>query len=325
MLFTPDVLLNYLPLKRFLGGEVEAEQIKTEATNLEKPLAYGRWRIVWLVVALPYYFIVSCWIGLAKELAIAAGAHDFDFSKRCFVIGRHYDSKIKLLFNLITYEDKLLCPTFNASAWGTEDVYLQSKMSRDQITDKEVLRYLKPLKEIDFYSPEGVCHGMIDWFLNLYDKTYHYFADREEHLIAVAKQFMDGAPRQATFLQVVKNVRFLLPSNKVVEYSKSALNQSKEKIEQGIAALSPGVYGVYIFRNQKESERSLHGHGVLYIKTDAFNSYVFDPNHGLIKCENAQEVQTHFLNNYRSETFRIEFNKIECGKVAAATPQRTAV
>jgi hypothetical protein len=300
------------------------QEIVAEANGLQKPLAYSRWNIIWLVAAAPYYFIISCLMRLAQNLATIAGAHDF--SKRCWVLEQHYNAKIDLMRHVATYGDKLLYPSTNCSAWNTEDVYLHPKMSRNQITDKEVLRYLNPLEEIDFYSPEGVCHGMVDWFLMLYNKTAHYFTDREEHLIAVAKQFMDGAPRQATFLQAVRRNQLFLPSRPIMQIStrdpKANLSQFKEKMEQQIEVLVPGIYGVYIVNDAAENlERE--GHIVLYIKTDTLNSYIFDPNLGLVKYGNVKEVQTHFLRSFGSKTSCLLFHDVECGHSLTADSERS--
>jgi hypothetical protein len=132
---------------------------------------------------------------------------------------------------------------------------------------------LKELSHVQFYGKEGVCRGSSLWFIYLYLKTLGNFDEEKAHLISVAKQFENGASRQAALLQAFYKGHQLLglkkekiPAAKISLYE---LDFGLETANQKVASLKEGIYRV----------GSYH-HSMVYIKNGK-EGYLWDPSYGL--------------------------------------------
>jgi len=128
-------------------------------------------------------------------------------------------------------------------------------------------------KSLDLFCTQGVCRGASLWFIYLFLKTKPLFTNRKEHLIAVAKQFNTGIPREGALLQAFADSPELLQiqRTKNEKISLYELDKQKQKARDKIKALPSGIYRVRLLE-----------HSLVYIKENDQN-YVWDPNYGLLE------------------------------------------
>jgi hypothetical protein len=150
-------------------------------------------------------------------------------------------------------------------------------------------------RTINFYHSEGICRGASFWFLYLFQKTAGHFATEKEHFIAVARQFINGVPRQAALLQTFCNAEAgLLDMKKIGAFEISLpqiMNHAPDLIKN-IRSLSPQAY--YL---------GVNDHGIVYVKFSESMGYIWDPAIGAIDCEGIDQAK--FLVDY----FHAQYSK----------------
>ena len=148
-------------------------------------------------------------------------------------------------------------------------------------------------KDLNLFSPRGVCRGDSLWFVYLYLKTQHLFKIPGQHARAVATQFKSGAPSQAALFQALNRPEVLLDIKKIKQkdhkISLYELDFNKESAHDKIRTLSEGVYRVGVYH-----------HSIAYIKISDTKGYVWDPNYGLFPMNGEEMLQMVREHHYKS-------------------------
>ncbi len=272
--FNSETLRTQESVAQFLSGEQEAGAIVNSSATATPPTHVDE--VSSLVSG--YLLTVAYWF-----LRLVCFT---DLSKKIWVQSRHALDNAAAIKTQKVFQENLLARSINAHRKDTEDFYLQPSAPpsfTDQITDS-----------LNYFHNNGICRGMCYWFIHLYFKTQSSFSDPEQHLQAVARQFEQGAPRQAAFLQSIKNLPFLydlLKLNLEEDVVKIKVEGKKtEEILQEMQPPHPGVYGI-----------NTSSHQVMLFKFVDNRQYLFDPMIGCVKIsspelfKNAMEryLETH--------------------------------
>lgn len=173
-------------------------------------------------------------------------------------------------------------------------------------------------QNLEFFH-DGSCNGMSLWFINLYLKTGQLFQDRVQHLKAISQYFIHGAPREASLLQTIYSgedfagLQNITSLHRVAERTLEIENIDSPKIKETVSDLPVGVYQVSAI--SPKIGHSLVGHALALIKIGRHSSFLFDPAHGLIKCEGEagySNIESLLKNHKKSDApLEISFNQIE--------------
>ncbi len=122
------------------------------------------------------------------------------------------------------------------------------------------------------------------WFIFLYLRTKPLFRDSGKQLLAIAREFESGAPRQASLLQAFDDSDDLLKleKTKMKEHKVSLyeLDHHHKRAEDKIKSLESGIYRVGVY-----------GHSLVYLKISENEQYVWDPEFGLYPMDGEEMLQ----------------------------------
>jgi hypothetical protein len=282
VLFTPDILQSYPRFKAFFDSKEEVSQVVARA-SLARPESYGArllhrpWEVALLEATVCFHQTVLSIVlkGLRSFLdCIGAKA----LAIRCAVLDSYYGQSEKILKIFRNFKERLIAPARNVHKWDTGDVYLQPAIPTPSIRDPNVRSRAFPLYDtpsVLFFQNEGICRGICHWFTHLYFATKAQFRDPAAHMIALTRQFEEGASRQAALTHSFYDTETpLLHLNKQVsQFSFRKFARSHEVVH----SLAPGAYNF-----------GVPGHCVNYIKVSNDLGYLFDPNGGVLEFKGSQ-------------------------------------
>ncbi|NGX59585.1 MAG: hypothetical protein KR126chlam3_00737 [Chlamydiae bacterium] len=133
---------------------------------------------------------------------------------------------------------------------------------------------MRSISSIPLFYDRGNCRGGSLWFIFLYHKTRHLFDDPTKHLMAIARQFSTGMPRQAALLQAFNDSTHLLKLRKTkfpqLTVSLYELDHNLTKAQEKIQSLPIGIYRVGAYH-----------HSLVYVKLSEEKQLVWNPEFGL--------------------------------------------
>ncbi|MBI5346657.1 MAG: hypothetical protein HZB76_05910 [Chlamydiae bacterium] len=162
-------------------------------------------------------------------------------------------------------------------------------------------RFIDECSDIKFVNFSGLRLGMSAWFAFLYLNSDQSNQDSLKHIVAVAKQFENGAPREAGLLQSLFGV-----DGSEDSFAKLLKLQKGERIHKNLSGkdsldcfkflnkMENGVYFVYLIPHNGPS-----GQGMCFIK-EGEHKYIFDPNVGLLNIDDEKTFQTFYNSNIRN-------------------------
>jgi|GEM_PF-4857821 hypothetical protein len=268
-----------------LETEREIQKLAAVAKEEISPTAYAynRWFITWIKF---------------EHTAVYLFKRIFDYSVPYFI--NYFPDSTKLLQVKIEhklaesrapifkelFKNNLLTRSLNVHQVENSDLYLHPDVMLRIRQFENGSFFCSSLSAKNFLMLDGICSGICDWFTYLYFKTMPFYADPESHLIAVAKMFENGAPRQAGLLQLFDRIHdkireFFLDfedKNEGKLFFKE-LTENKEKSFSFIKNLPVGVFLISF------STGLGTGHALRYFKIREDLEFLFDPNIGLIKLD----------------------------------------
>jgi hypothetical protein len=288
--FRPEILQSYPSFQKFLTGSEAIQEITLEAQS-PKQIGHGeslmqdRWKVAVMDISAAVKKICSVYVKAISSFLASIQATAL--SIYCLVLAHHlsYDQNMMKAFNI--YQERLLVPSLNMHQLSTSDFYLSDPMPTLAVQDQKVRDVLfshtqRPL--IKFFHENGACRGISNWFAHLYFQTHDQFQDREAHLMAVAKQFSQGASREAALLHCVEDESKVLKLRNIEGISLFPWVESEgKKLHQFLLTIPNGLFEVGLYR-----------HRINLIKTDDDQFYIFDPNTGLLKL-NREEAANFIL------------------------------
>lgn len=278
--FSPEIFFSEPQMKQFFQGDTEAAQIRQRMTELQASpptgMLYSRWEVVWIVIKTGAE--VPLMVFFQATVYICKGVGAESLSRRCTVIVKQMVANLDILQNYWTYGEKFLVSAVNGHAPGTEDVYLQPMLRFDRFGPGQlygnVLQQMHPNPDgFDFMVENGICQGMGDWYMYLFNKTFNPAANPRAHLMALAEQYSQGATRQAS---VLHSIYFWKTSYLNLQFEHERVltqhgDMGAERIEQNVRDLGPGAYAIY----------TVH-HRMNYFKYSDGTGFLLEPNKGLI-------------------------------------------
>ncbi|MBY0528811.1 MAG: hypothetical protein K2P51_01325 [Rhabdochlamydiaceae bacterium] len=216
-------------------------------------------------------------VKVLQYLAQSVGAENL--AKRCKIHCFHLEKDQKNLQIFQKYGSKFLFPTLNTHRRDTEDLYLiPAQPHLDQPNS--------PFISFHFYHPKGICRGIGDLFFFLYLKAQNQFKSSENLILAVAKVFERGAPREAALLQSMK-IKDVNEALKIKPRFVAAFEQPQKdllQLSKYLFTLPQGEYAVTAF---------FAGHRLNFIRSINSRRYLIDPTYGVFSFSDETELATY--------------------------------
>ncbi|MBI5346658.1 MAG: hypothetical protein HZB76_05915 [Chlamydiae bacterium] len=344
VLFNTNIFNSYEKFQNYMSGKDEIKAIQAQDTckaNIQVSLA----KKIAMVIKAPFNLIAELFFSIcsfflsvvqATNLSVRCKILSAYFSNETFRISMifSFDKDIlvlsknmldpstsdlyltKKLERKFISKDERLAKLLNSNKMDEliEDMHVKFKNSNQndpfvkttfEECNTEYEKFNKDIKDIDFGHISGLCFGMSVWFAYLYLNSEQSSQDCLKHIVAVAKQFENGAPRQAGLLQNFFS-RYAYFNN----IKKLLKLQSEESIIKDFAQshiffnkMENGVYLMSFYYNNDV------GHTVCFIK-EGEHKYIFDPNVGLLNIDDEKTFQS-FYNFYNSKKYhRIQISKL---------------
>lgn len=266
---------SYPILQKYLSGE---KQLAVLAKTNASPSAvfWGPWQVMCLHVKTAISHIGKVFFREISHCTELLGAKGF--SLRCKLLSLHCLQEVNHAKAYTLFKERFLFPARNVHAMKTEKTFARRPIQRDSITDPDIKRYIPQDSEpISIASPLGVCRGICEWFLYLQKKSISLFPTSEKQLLAIAKLFEKGAPKEAAVIQALPQYS-TMQKEPFVNFFFSQTNYITEEslpyVHYSIHSLDEGSYFLY-----------LSDHVLAYIKEGPDLGYLYDPNYGLIKLD----------------------------------------
>lgn len=207
------------------------------------------------------------------------------------------------VYNKIYWREKLLVSTFNSYSHEAKWLTLIENYPFEKVKNPVLRKHLRTKSEIRFnLSDEGLCHGAVCWFnfLNLKIFSSNSFGEKkisfEKVLTSVATRFEDGQPFQVGVIQSLFEVSDYLLNTYSEIKSIATLSNSEgyekvcpeTKFLNGLKKLEVGFYELMFYND--------HAVSLIVGPTNSF--YVFDPNIGLLKFEDINDVYKYVFKPY---------------------------
>jgi hypothetical protein len=206
---------------------------------------------------------------------------------------KHFEWRFLTIEQRTRFGEDYLCSARNMPQLRAHDCYLSQPIPTDALLDPKICALIPPeTEQMGFdHNETGLCEGMCDWFIRLYYATQDAFFSTERHLIAIARQFQEGGPRQAILMQclnVIKDPPLLGASCSLQRIFCEGLSdaQRQARVASKITALSEGAHGLDLWQPPQSG-----GHRLNFFKCNDNLGYVFDPNAGLIRFRGADMAQ----------------------------------
>ncbi|MBS0629094.1 MAG: hypothetical protein JSS30_02575 [Verrucomicrobia bacterium] len=261
MTFSCTLAHDFCQLKTLFTAQQELAEIEQEF-ELQRPsdyLYYNRWQVVWIITTAPIAYISYLFL---KAVSFVLWSYQLD------LLAKRMIRPIEYLLTQWQFGYALWVPCENELRYDLTDVYSLSSIKREKIGDPFIRAKLhRRLNKVNFNRiGKGVCWGSTHWFNYLLLKKWKS-RPIEELVVAVAKQFEDGQPRQAALIQSF----YGLETDLVDLTSTPVSNREKE--------------GVYLL--------SSSDHCVSYVRAEE-KEFVFDPRIGLIYLSNSENLPKIF-------------------------------
>lgn len=199
MTYSPALINNFQQLKTLFTGENElAELDRLSEAELIRPKDYryfNRWQVIWIIVTAPFAVIAFIFLKAMSFLC---------WSNRLDLIARRTIRNIDYLQTQWRFGSSLWVPTDNEYRSDLNDVFDLPSVKRKTILDPLIQSHLHDkLKKVNYNRiGKGLCWGASHWFNFLVlKKMAQTHLSIEQVLVAVAKLFEEGQPRQAALLQ----------------------------------------------------------------------------------------------------------------------------
>lgn len=347
--FSPKIFTNHETLQSFFSGEKEIKAINSQAaTAVAMQISLSR--KIAMVVKSIFSFVAGLFLYICSfPLGLV---HANNLYIRCKLLSIYYRYNCNDIFARRLLGKNLLVLSRNMHDLSTPDLYLAKNIHKDlrlsnlihcqdgsieelkngimnirkqgpnlSSTDLLMIESLESsiksmqrgYGDIKFAHLDGVCFGMSIWFAFLYLNSYQS-QDSLKHLVAVAKQFENGAPRQAGLIQSLFN-RLDLKLHSFIgipTYLKLQVENTikKELLDKGnqdffkfLHNMENGIY--YMSLQPKKGG----GHAMCFIK-EGEHKYIFDPNTGLLNIHDEKTFQTFYNSMIRKEYQELEIFKL---------------
>lgn len=201
------------------------------------------------------------------------------------------------VFSVFTKTLSDLCLYFSFEEWGNQ-LLLMAKWAelrpdsyyKDLFGDRFLVRTvnLPPLDQTDHLEDglKGGCVGSSELMLSLFFRTRDLFTNSREQLIAIARLFRKGLPKEAQALQTLKNDDAAesphLGFSKRLFIQISSKDSFNDQLEKVVCAMVVAPLGTYTFH--------LPGHRMTWFKTSKNISYIHDLNAGLIELRSIKDL-----------------------------------
>ncbi len=259
---SPYFLQSTSSLTQFLSGRSEVATIEHTLPTPHTPLQSHSWnRCIdpnWL-----FYIVSEALLTTSSYLLYALCMTDL--SKKVWVYSHHALNNAAIIQAEKVFHKAFLVKSVNSYRLDGAPEYLLPPVATSLPTHPNP-------GILQFFHPKGICRGICYWFVHLCFKTQGKFENADEHLIALGKQFEEGAPAQAVLLQALHPcaVYDLLHLNVREDFLKIApRGKTDEQIVAELHGLPPGMHGIY-----------LSNHMLVYRKIDETRQYLFDPSIG---------------------------------------------
>jgi len=280
----------------FTGSEAIAKVIRKKDKPFAKILAPAdvefHWKVCQVATA-PFRWVFALFLRAVAKI------------DRCLKplkrAAEYAEAGFALLSKQTTQLFKIRSSVNQANREGARFFQLQD-VPRDRIPDYDRLEYwwmLRPgeQKYMSESAKGGICSGMSYWFIYLYLRTKHLFADDRAHMNAIGKNFERGGGIESTFLQFMPRLHIggnfpelhrgthavasaanlphiggLRGSGAYLHQKYSCSHSSKAEFVDKFAQLPSGAYFL---------ECCIHA--MVFIKINNQLGFFFDPSHGVIE------------------------------------------
>jgi hypothetical protein len=257
---------------------LQKEHIATGSRILKE-----KWQIYWLHFLSStqeriFSHVLKALHGICKEMR-------WHTPKRLIkAVHLHLESNKQRVLAIKTHGAALISFSRNCPHLQASDIYLEPAIKLSDIQDPKVreLGFAED-PQVKFFHKKGECRGMCFWFAYLYFSCQGNFSSAYEHVLAVAKQFEEGASAPAILLQSLWIIEDPLLG---LEGTRKKVPFEKFKKEGASFASKPvGFYSV-----------GVGNHRINYIKISEEEAFIFDPNYGTwhIPCNQALKAH-HYI------------------------------
>jgi len=312
MPFSTKVFDSLANMQQFLKGSSAIKEILAASKAATAPAEVkppktgtldGIWSIVWIVITEPFalsWAVLEGAIGIEVfALGIIMGSRSskrdgYEMMRDGWYFLCRGDVFAPKEWKELSWEKidnfgkNLLVACHNEPAPGTQDICTHPPVDYKALTET-VRKVIWGDGDgiVRFGGSGGKCRGIEDWFAYLYLQTRAKFSDPRQHVMAVAKIFEKGAPKEAVFLQdVFPNLAVCLGIDRELIGRFVKRNQQEElpvfidKTARVFGSLKPGIYKV----------SGIPKHAISFIKSSANQFYLHDPNIGLVAAHSLQEI-----------------------------------
>jgi len=303
--FSPAVLSSEATLDAYMRGKETIDTIKAEAKTsyIKGQGNLGALEVVWIVMTSPLVhacspFINSIYVHCVLFIGAVGNLCFYclnapKMGMKLIVQATHLLHKDIRMLMIAIFNRNLLVSTVNVQSMDkAEEVYTHPAIPVTQIPQplQNRFRHYIDHKHLHLDKVDGQCAGMSDWFAYLCLQTESVFRNKEQHLVAVASQLKNGAGKEAALWQLgqfdgadgFEHTPPLLGLKK--RRVEKIVNPTIEKAIKTFKRLKPGLYAL---RTQPQRGS---GHRMNFYK-DAQDSYVFDPNAGLIAFNSDAQLE----------------------------------
>ncbi len=266
MIYSPTLINDFRQLKTLFTAENElAEMDKIPEVELVRPsdyLYYNRWQVALILITAPLAIVTYLFL---KTVALVLWSYQIN------LLARRALRPIDYLISQWRFGCALWVPSVNEYRLDLTDVFNLSSVKRGEIPDPFIkARLHRKLNRVNFDRiGRGVCWGSCHWFNYLLLKRLKT-QPIEKAIVAVAKQFEEGQPRQAALIQSFYGLELDL------------LDLSSTRV------FDRNQDGVYLL--------SSNDHCVSYIQWEG-KEFVWEPCEGLIYLRASENLPKIFEDN----------------------------
>lgn len=276
--FSVDLLQDKGRLKAWLRHPAHLEYVKKNHEATGPRLLADKWQIYWINFLSAFHTLITS--RALKALHYLCKQLNLHSSKRIIKIAHlHLNKEQDRASAIKTHQAALISFSRNCPHLSSSDIYLEPSAKLSSIQDHHVRSLTYGYPKVKWFHKNGECKGMCFWFVYLYLSCKGNFSDDHSHVLAVAKQFEEGAPSPAILLQSLWLIESLLG----IEGSRRDV--SFEKFEKDLAEFSNIPLGIYSV--------GVGTHRINYIKISQEEAYLFDPNFGTWHIPYNQAAKAH--------------------------------
>ncbi len=318
---------NYFSLKAYLGGHDEMRQVAEYAHQPQHKageLYFGRWQVLWITVKAPFEYLISYVLSAIASILECMGTPTYArmfvvLSKQILRDQHHLEMQMR-------YGERLLVPAVNYYQTYCCEVYLNEDYPYSKIHDEKIRKLLlSDLKECRF-SNLAFCRGEGIWFAYIHKHTAHLFKDPREHMIAVARLFEGGAPKQAAVLQAIDTDPAQLPElldldqKQVMNFTSQTLFDFR-KDPPPVEPRPPDYIPPEVIDDKKALfarfdalEPALHMIYFPYhtIHYEAQTGLIWDSAHGLVDSYHEKEFLLNYMNGWLKGQYISQIRFLRC-------------